>query len=194
MENFPDQTSELGAVNMMLSSIGERPVNTLATSQRLDVIRAISTLNEVNVLVQSRGWWFNEENNVPLTPNADGEYDIDPNSIRVDASDPTVANFVKRGNRLYNKLTFSYAGNTDTLQIDYVALLPFDDLPQTARMYIARRAGVVFQTRSVGSPTLFEFTERDAQEAWGALLVEELDYIDTNLTYAPGIRDAVYNR
>jgi hypothetical protein len=190
----PTQTTELGAVNMMLASIGERPVNNLSDSQRFDVARAVSTLNEINVIVQTRGWWYNEEKEVVLTPNDEEEYIIDPNSIKVDPSDTSIRNFVKRGSRLYNKDTHTFTGNTDTLKVDLICLLPFEDLPETARMYIARRAGVVFQTRSVGSPTLFEFTERDAQEAWGSLLQEELDNVDTNLTYAPGIMDVVYRR
>jgi hypothetical protein len=191
---YPVQTSELSAVNMMLASIGERPVNSLETSQRLDVIRAVQTLNELNVLVQTRGWWFNEEHDVALPVNGDGEYELEANIVKVDTSDTSVNNFVVRGSTLYNTDTHTTTGHTDDLMVDYISLLPFDDLPETARMYIARRAGVVYQTRSVGSPTLFEFTERDAQEAWGALINEEVENVDTNLTFAPGIRDAVYNR
>jgi hypothetical protein len=190
----PIQTTELTAVNMMLSSIGERPVTNLDETQRVDVLRAVSTLNEINVLVQSRGWWFNEEANVEVTPNGAGEYILEESAIKVDLSSPSVDNYVKRGNKLYNKDTRLFTGNTDTIKIDFVSLLEFDDCPETFKTYVARRAGVVYQTRSVGSPTLYEFTERDAQEAWGTLQMEELENVDTNLTFAPGIRDAVYNR
>jgi hypothetical protein len=198
---YPIQTTELSAVNTMLSSIGERPVNSLTAPQRLDVIRAVQTLNEVNVLVQTRGWWFNEEKNVTLSPNAAGEYEIEANAIKVDPTLKWVDHFVVRGNKLYNTKTHSFTNvddigtlHTDDIKIDYIALQDFNDIPETARMYIARRAGVIYQTRSVGSPTLFEFTERDAQESWGSLLMEEVEHVDTNLTLAPGIFDAVWNR
>ena len=190
----PELTTEQTAINLMLASIGERPVNNIGASQRLDVIRAVATLNEVSLLVQGRGWWFNEETEVVHSVNAEGEYVLDPHAVKVDASDKSITKFVKRGTKLYNTVTRTTTGHTDDLELDYVLLLTFDDMPESAKLYIARRAGVIFQTRSVGSPTLFEFTERDAQEAWGALQMEELEHVDTNLTFAPGIVDAVWNR
>jgi hypothetical protein len=190
----PIQTNELEAINMMLASIGERPVNNLDTSQRLDVIRAKATLNEINVLVQTRGWWFNEETEYVLSVDSDGEYNLPADAVKIDPSTRSIDYFTQRGSRLYNTKTKTYSGHTEDLKVNFVRLLPFDNLPESAKMYIARRAGVVYQTRSVGSPTLFEFTERDAQEAWGGLLIEELENVDTNLTFAPGIIDAVYRR
>jgi hypothetical protein len=190
----PIQTNEQEAINMMLASIGERPVNNLDTSQRLDVIRAMATLNEINVLVQTRGWWFNEEVEYTLSVDADGEYNLPADAVKVDPSQKSIDYFTQRGSRLYNTKTFMYGDHTEDLRVNFVRLLPFNDLPESAKMYIARRAGVVYQTRAVGSPTLFEFTERDAQEAWGSLLMEEIENVDTNLTFAPGIIDAVYRR
>jgi hypothetical protein len=192
--SVPIQTNELEAVNMMLASIGERPINALDDNQRLDAIRAVATLNEINVLVQTRGWWFNNETQWSLSPNEDGEYVVPEGAIRVDPSDASIRNFTQRGNRLYNTDTKLFTGNDSAILLDFVQLLPYDDCPESFKMYIARRAGVVYQSRSVGSPTLYEFTERDAQEAWGSLLMEEVDNVDTNLTFAPGIRDAVYRR
>ncbi len=48
---------------------------------------------------------------------------------------------------------------------EMVTLLPFTQLPQTARQYIAVRAARVFQSRAVGSDLLFQFTARDEVEA-----------------------------
>jgi hypothetical protein len=191
---IPTQTTELSAVNLMLASIGERPIVNLDDNQRADVMRALSTLNETNVLVQSRGWWFNEEHDLVHAPNDDGEYILTDDVIKVDPSDASVDNFVKRGKKLYNTTTWTTTGHSTPLALDLVRLLPFDDLPETAKIYIARRAGVIYQTRSVGSPTLFEFTSRDAQEAYGTLQEEELEHVDTNLTHSPGIFDAVWRR
>jgi hypothetical protein len=190
----PTQTTELEAVNLMLASIGERPVNNIGTTQRLDVVRAEATLNEVNVQVQTRGWWFNCELEVTLSASVEGEYIIDKDIIKVDASNELTWQFAVRGSKLYDRATNLFTGHTEDLLVNYVRLLDYDDLPQSARLYIARRAGVIYQTRTVGSPTLFEFTNRDAQEAYGALQQEELEHDDVNITYAPGIRDVVYRR
>jgi len=190
----PTQTNALDAVNMMLQSIGERPVNNLDTTQRLDVQRAVSALNETNVLVQARGWWFNTELKVLLTPNGDGEYVIDNDVVKVDPYYESIWKFVQRGKRLYNTDDQTFTDHTDDLYVNQIRLLDFDDCPETFKLYVARRAAVLFQTRVVGSPTLFEFTERDANEAWLMLQQEELDNEDTNLTLAPGIIDCVYRR
>jgi hypothetical protein len=184
----------LSAVNLMLASLGERPVSSVENAQRLDVQRAVSTLNEVNVLVQSRSWWFNYEEKVALTPNSDGEYDLDSAVVKVDAYYPTVTNFVQRGSRLFNTDTFSYAGHTDDLYVNQTRLIPFDDCPETFKMYVARRAGTIFQQRSLGSPTLFEFTNRAADEAYAILQQEETDQEDINLTLAEGLLEVVYRR
>lgn len=182
------------AVNMMLMSIGERPVNDLSATQRLDVLRAVSVLNEVNLLVQSRGWWFNTDIRVTLSPNADGEYEIPEDVLRVDPTYDSVWKYVQRGRRLYNTDDRTYTDQTDDLYVDYVLFLEFDDLPETAKMYIARRAGAVFQTRSVGSQILYQFTTEQAAEAWALLQQEEVDAEDANLTLAPGLIDVVYLR
>lgn len=189
-----EQTTAKSAVNMMLASIGERPVNDITTTQRLDVIRAVSTLNEVSVMVQTRGWWFNSEDKVLLSPNADGEYEIPGNVVKIDAYYDSIWQFVQRGSRLYNRETRSFVGNTADLYVNWIVLLDYEDLPETAKVFIARRAGVIFQSRSVGSPTLHQFTEQQASEAWGYLQQEELDQEDINLTYAPGVVDCVYRR
>jgi hypothetical protein len=190
----PLQTTELTAVNLMLSSLGERPVSNLANAQRLDVQRAIATLNEVNVLVQTRGWWFNAETKVVLTPNADGEYIVAADVTKIDAYLTYITQYVQRGRRLFNTDTQLFTGNEGDLLVNQTRLLPFDDCPETFKMYVARRAGTIYQQRSLGSPTLFEFTNRAADEAFAVLQQEETDQEDINLTFAPGIFDAVYRR
>jgi hypothetical protein len=178
----------------MLASIGERPVNNLTTSQRLDVIKAVAVLNEANVMAQTRGWWFNEELQVTLAPNTAGEYDLEPEVVKVDAYYPSVTKYVQRGLRLYNTEDRTYTGNTDDLLVDYTVLLPFNDCPETFRAYVARRAGVVYQKRSLGSVTLFEFTQEDAAEAWATLLQDEADQEDNNLRLAPDQVDLNFRR
>jgi hypothetical protein len=61
-------------------------------------------------------------------------------------------------------------------------------------MYVAARAGVVFQKRSIGSMTLFEFTKEDEHIAFGTLLQEEADQEDSNLTTAPDQFDLNHRR
>jgi hypothetical protein len=62
------ETSELAAVNRLLSAIGEAPISDLTTSTREDVALAVSLLKEASVEVQSMGWRFNTEYGYELAP------------------------------------------------------------------------------------------------------------------------------
>ena len=194
MSVAPTLTTRVSAVNAMLASIGERPVNDIDNPSRLDVQRAVRALNQITVLAQTRGWWFNREEKVPLSPNAAGEYDVPKTVLKVDAYYKYIWQFVRRGNRLYNAETRLYTGNTEDLYVNWVVLLPFDDCPETFRAYVGRRAGMLFQAGAVGSPTLFEFTQVDVDEAWGFLQDEEMEQDDSNLTFSPELIDVVYRR
>ena len=46
-----------------------------------------------------------------------------------------------------------------------VILLPFTDLPESARHYITVRSARVFQARTVGSDALYQFSREDEQDA-----------------------------
>ena len=62
-------TSKLEAVNTMLGSIGEAPVNSL-TSGLVDAETAEKILDSVSREVQARGWSFNTDINLLYTPDA----------------------------------------------------------------------------------------------------------------------------
>ena len=66
------KTTELEAVNIMLSAIGEAPVSSLENTQLEDVAVAQNILNETIVDVQSTGYNFNTEYNFKINPDIDG--------------------------------------------------------------------------------------------------------------------------
>jgi hypothetical protein len=199
--SHPKPTTKLEAVNRMLASIGERPVNDLEDTRRLDVVRAVHTLDEKHMQFQTKGWWFNTEYDVEFTPDAAGEYILSEDIIRVDVSDVNHNRFnnsteqwVKRQDKLYNLSTRLTTGNTKTIKFDVIRSLTFEDLPETARAYLALRAAVTFQTRSVGSVKIFQFTEQEALDAWDDVIEESLDYEDLTLAASPSILPAMRNR
>ena len=65
----PTSMTELEAVNVLLTTIGETPVNTLTGNQVTDVTIAKQVLNEISREVQAQGWHFNTEDGVELMPN-----------------------------------------------------------------------------------------------------------------------------
>ena len=83
----PTKMTELEAVNVMLTTIGEAPVNTLTGNQVTDVTIAQQVLNEVNREVQSQGWYFNTENGVTLTPDNNKHILPPADTARIDSRD-----------------------------------------------------------------------------------------------------------
>ena len=59
--------TELSAVNSILGSIGQSPVNTLDYSNP-EISFIFNILRESRIDVLNEGWVFNIENNVVLTP------------------------------------------------------------------------------------------------------------------------------
>jgi hypothetical protein len=159
-------TSELEAVNVMLSAIGEAPVSSLDDPSLVDASLAQSMLKEASVEIQTRGLHSNTEIDFPLVPTVDGEILVPSNCARIDTTGSSVStDATQRGNRLYDRGERSYTSFTDTLYVDMVLLLEFDDLPQHVKRYITVKATRRFQARIVGSDTLFGFTMQDEQEA-----------------------------
>ena len=56
-----NSTSELQAINTMLSFIGESPVSSITGNIGTDVAVAKNILDETSMSVQSQGWFFNRE-------------------------------------------------------------------------------------------------------------------------------------
>lgn len=167
-------TNELSAVNIMLGTIGESPINSLASiSGVIDAVTARQVLNEVAVAVQTEGWAFNTEDNWTFLPDSTGTITVPSNLLQVDAIDPS-RKVALRGTRLYDLKAHSYTF-TEGVTLNCVLMFEFDDLPQAARYYIAIRAARLFQTRVVGSDTLKAFTSEDEARARVALKKYDAD-------------------
>lgn len=164
MSITPPLLTELEAVNVMLSVIGEAPVNTLTGATTVDVIQAKAILSQVSREVQSVGWHFNIEKDYPLVPDVNQEIILASNMVRVDADQFPEFDVVQRGARLYNKTDHTFQFN-QTIQAEVIFLLPFEDIPQVARQFIVIRAARIFQDRMVGSEILHGFTAIDEQKA-----------------------------
>ena len=102
-------TTKLEAVNTLLSSIGEAPVNSL-TSGLVDAETAEIIINAVSREVQSQGWSFNTDLEREFTPDANKQYVIPTNVLRIDMGQrrSDTLNVVQRGNKLYNRATNSF--------------------------------------------------------------------------------------
>lgn len=160
-------TTELEAINTILSVIGESPISSTSDiSSVADAVTAQSILSEVSRQVQTKGWHFNTDKEITLSPSSyTGEITVPSNCLRVDSSGADrEVDVVHRGTKLYDRTKHTYSISKQIV-VDMVVLLPFTELPQAARHYITIKAARIFQSRTVGSEALYQFTAADERDA-----------------------------
>ena len=175
-------TTELEAVNIMLSNIGESPVNSLNDEDVVDAGIAKTILASVNREVQTRGWWFNTEIDKTFLPNTEKRVIFGPHILRIDTSSEDVSRkiYVQRGRYLYDTKANSYTVE-QPVKLTVVVGLQFSDIPESARRYITLRASRIFQERMLGAPSISSFNEKDEYHARAALIAEENEATDYNM-------------
>lgn len=177
-------TTQLEAVNTLLHTIGEAPVNSLTGTLPIDATLALNTVNEISREVQSAGWHFNSFYKYTLSLDGDSKIPLADNIMRVDLdiSQYPISTYdvIKRGSFLFNK-----QGNTfvfdKALDAKVILYLPFEELPENARRYITIRGARIFQDRTLGADVLHKFGQVDEANALALLKQEETDTGDTNI-------------
>lgn len=160
-----DTTTELSAVNAMLATVGEAPINTLDELGAVDAITAYSTLHEVTREVLVEGYTFNTDEGFPLSPDGFSPFEVKtpPNALSVVPTDSTLT---VRGDRLYDTTRFSYNfQGYSPIKCQIIWSLGFEELPEVTRQYVALRAARRFQKRAVASGILHEITADDERQA-----------------------------
>lgn len=182
-------TSELEAVNTMLTAIGEAPVNTLEDVNIADVATARKILHEISRDVQTGEWHFNTFD-LTWTRDANEEYPVPPNVLRVsiDKDKNHGVQVVHLGDRLFNPETMSNKFDAERLEVKVILFFPFDQLPEPARRFITIKATRTFQDRFLGSDKIHAYTESDEQWAWVRLKETESDWGKYSLKMSQTIR------
>ena len=158
------RTTELEAVNTILSTIGEAPLSTLTGSLPVDGTTAKNILNEISREVQSAGWHYNSHYKVDLTRDADNKVPVGTDVLRVELNnkyDKSSYDVVQRGSYLYNLAKNSETFDQDFTDNTLVYILDFSKLPEQARRYITIRSARVFHDRTLGANTLHKFSSED---------------------------------
>jgi len=185
-------TTELQAVNQMLASIGETPVNTIPASGVSDASAARDKLHETNREVQGMALKCNTDYKVEYSPDVNGNINIATNSLRVWAWDQT-KDYAVRDRMLYDRREQTLIFTTK-VYLNITAFLTWDDLPEHVRRYIAVKAGRRFQAEAVSSKILWDFSQIDEAEARAALTRWELIKHDDTILRSPGIFEVLNRR
>lgn len=188
-----DGSVELGAINEMLSSIGESPVSTLSGEANVDVANARRILHNVNREIQSQGWTFNIEQNVELQPDVFSNlipYELDILSMR---SSQTSTPYVNLGGYVYDRLT-----RTDLFEapiiVDIIRQRDLVEMPECFRRWIVARASNRFASRFFGDPSMLQILAREENEARIECNEYELDFGNYNVFTGDSYIQQLINR
>lgn len=175
-------TTELQAINTMLSFIGESPVSAITGNIGTDVAVAINILNETSMSIQSQGWYFNREFDVTQNRDSTNKVPLDSNCVQAEASAPYqyLYQFTIRNGFLYD-----LKNHTDVFtfnpKLDKVLVQQFEHLPEYARQYIVVKAARRFAARYIGANELVKLAGLDENEAHVAFEQADSRAMDANM-------------
>ena len=181
-------STELDAVNSILMSVGETPVNTL-TVQSPEVAIAQKTLRQVCREIQAEGWSYNTENEYPIELDTNNQCIVPNNVLQMDLNifqHGKDYNVVLRSDngvkKVYDKKghTFTFE-NCDKLYFDMIWMIDFEDLPQPFKDYITARASRIASNRMVNNPQSSRLLEADEASLRALALEYECKQSDHNI-------------
>ena len=172
------RSTELEAVNVILSTIGESPLNSLSGSLPVDGTMAKNVLSEISREVQSSGWHFNTHYKSKLTRDTNNKIPVATNVVRVEL-DPNLVSkadydLVQRDGFLFNMAKDTDVFDRNFEDVTQVYLLPFNEIPEQAKRYITIRSARVFHDRTLGANTLHKFSQEDEKQALSILRNAEM--------------------
>lgn len=192
--------TKLEAVNRMLHDLGDRPVNSLADPTRLDVVRAINSIDQTSKMLQIQGWWFNTEK-IRITVDGSGFYNIPVDITHVkqlqggprSGTEGTPA-LIVRGSKLYDvtNATNVFAGGASIL-LKVHRLLVFEDLPASVREYVYASGAIRFQSRALGSGNVDSDLKLQAEAAFAIIHEEQISAEALDTTFSPSFRTLMHD-
>ncbi len=172
--------TELDAVNNIIGTLGEAPIDTLEDLTNVDAINALRILQEVSRQEQSRGWSFNLIEDFTLNPDVNDNNRIPWNDHYLFLKGEEGVKLVRYGKHLKDLVR-----NSDyfpqAIKATVILLIPFEELPEQMRSYIVAKAGFMFQSAYFGDEGMMKITEMQVQDAWQHLMDYEMDDNDYSM-------------
>ena len=176
--------TELQAVNLLLSAIGEAAVSSLETATTVEVTQAKKLLSNVNRAAQQKGWHFNTEWDVVLTRDTDDRIPLSESILSVYQPGQLMTIRGRSGSMFAYDLdnnTFTWTKNLNNAVT--ITLLDFIDTPNTFRQYVTTRAARIFQEEIVGQVSAETVNRQEEAEAYADLLDDDAERAGLNVAY-----------
>tara|TARA_B100001769_G_scaffold30923_1_gene20272 strand:+ start:145 stop:723 length:579 start_codon:yes stop_codon:yes gene_type:complete len=164
-------------VNSILGAIGQAPVTVLVFDNP-EIGLIYNLLRDANVDTQAEGWHFNTEKHVAFQPDSvTGKIAIANDVLQLDVSEGWTRreyNVVRRNGVLYDKIDHTDDFSTiESIDLDVVKLVAFEDLPTIFRRYITNRASRTAATQLVANPQLVKLLAQQEALSRAALMEYE---------------------
>lgn len=172
--------NQLDVLNSCLDSIGEAPLLELEDDHPL-YASAMNALERAMTQEMSRQWWFNVDY-ITLKVANDNYVYVPSDAVAfvpLDRRDLTM-----RGRRLYNRMEGTYE-ITAAVRGYVVRLLPFEDLPAPAQIYVETVAVMLFQTSYDADRAKTEELRAQRADSWMVLNAEHTRQIRANPLLSP---------
>lgn len=173
----------LDAVNRCMLAIGQSPLNDLDNDASVYKDTALNQLNEEDKILQSEGWTWNKEIDLPLLPDADGIILVPDGTLRVTRAhwqgDPGLF-IVQRGQRLYNRKDHTYTFTVSEVLVDAIVRQQWENMPEIARLVVTLRAAKSVQGNIQTDAMVDRITDDSISLALAALEQAEDEVEQTN--------------
>ena len=183
-------STELDAVNSILMSVGESPVNSLSV-QSPEVVIAQKTLQQVCREILAEGWKFNTETQYPITLDTNDHAIVPANVLQIDLNrfrHPDAYDTVKKSDsgtmKLYDLHEHSFKFENSSggkIYVDIIWMIVFADIPQVFKDYITVRAARIASNRMVNNPEAAELIAQDEAQARATALEYDTNQGDYNI-------------
>lgn len=168
--------TELGAVNIILNTIGATSVNTLEGALPIDASAALSVLEEVSHRMQIRGWFWNREVFL-LSTDGNSRIPLPDNTLEVKSVDRSLR-ITKRERSgvayLYDLTPYASGFTFGTgVRVEITFGLSFNDLPASAKSYATLKAARLFAARDEADEVKVQSASEEETTAWSSLVAED---------------------
>lgn len=172
--------NELDAVNEIIGTLGESPINSLENMSNIDAINALRILRTISRQEQARGWSFNIIPQLTLTPEF-YTHKIPWNDAYLSLKGLNNEKLVRSGDYIKDLANNNRLEFTSPITAEAVLLIPFEQLPEPMRSYIVAKSCFAFQARYFGDDSLGNVTQMQIQETWQHLMEYELENNDYSI-------------
>ena len=176
-------STELDAVNQILSSVGQAPVNTLDI-RNPEIYIIIETIKEVTKQILIEGWTFNTERGVVLAREASSNrIPVTSTMLSVDINDETHKgkyDIVVREGYLYDRISHTNEFLED-ITADIVWAFDYRHLPSAVQSHIVAKAARICAIKMVGDSELNQLLAEQEATTRASLIEAECQQGDYSM-------------